>query len=202
VSYLSCLQASLGTAQLLVQALQQQGLSAAAAKSRIWMVDSKGLILNTRQMLSPEKAEFAQSPRNLPGSTAAAAAVVNFVQSSSSSSSSRSNSSQDTMQRLAAIVAAVQPTALIGAAAVQGAFDQQVIAAVTQVRPTVTAARFSQKSAGAAAPLHATCWLAMALLLYFCLPVAGCCRALLKRLPSVTQSLCNSDVNCTLFIAC
>jgi malic enzyme len=122
------LQANLGTARLLVQALQQQGLSSAAAKSRIWMVDSKGLILNTRQMLSPEKAEFAQSPSSLPGG-AAAAAAVGFVQSSSSSSSS----SQETVRRLAAIVAAVQPTALIGAAAVQGAFGQPVIEAVTQV---------------------------------------------------------------------
>jgi malic enzyme len=131
-----CLQANLGTARLLVQALQQQGLSAAAAKSRIWMVDSKGLILNTRQMLTPEKAEFAQSPSNLPGGVAAAAAV-GFVQSNSSSnssSSSRNGSSNDTVQRLAAIVAAVQPTALIGAAAVQGAFGQPVIEAVTQVR--------------------------------------------------------------------
>jgi hypothetical protein len=126
----SRLQANLGTARLLVQALQQQGLSAAAAKSRIWMVDSKGLILNSRQNLTPEKAEFAQRPSNFPGGTAAAAA--GFIQSSSSSSSS---SRQDAMQPLAAIVAAVQPTALIGAAAVQGAFDQPVIAALTQVRP-------------------------------------------------------------------
>jgi malate dehydrogenase (oxaloacetate-decarboxylating)(NADP+) len=129
------LQANLGTARLLVQALQQQGLSAAAAKSCIWMVDSKGLILNTRQMLTPEKAEFAQSPSNLPGGVAAAA-TAGFVQSNSSStsSSSRNSSTNDTVQRLAAIVAAVQPTALIGAAAVQGAFGQPVIEAVTQVR--------------------------------------------------------------------
>lgn len=125
-------QANLGTARLLVQALQQQGLSAAAAKARIWMVDSKGLLLNTRQDLTPEKAEFAQSPSNLPGSAAAAAAARLVQSSSSSSGSSRSSNSQDTTQRLASIVAAVQPTALIGAAAVQGAFDQPVIAAVTQ----------------------------------------------------------------------
>lgn len=152
------LQASLGTARLLVQALQQHGLSAAAAKSRIWMVDSKGLILNTRQMLPPEKAEFARSPANLPGGIAAAASI-GFVQSDSSSSTSRSNSSQDTVQRLAALVAAVQPTALIGAAAVKGAFGQPVVEAVTRVRACCSSpsARLTIGTCHASPHLSAAC---------------------------------------------
>lgn len=133
------LQANLGTAHLLVQALQQQGLSAKAAKSRIWMVDSKGIILKTRQNLTSEKAVFAQDPYRLAGGVASAEALE--VTSSTDgqhsngagSGSSRDTSDQDVAEYLAKVVSAVQPTALIGAAAVAGAFGQSVIEALLQV---------------------------------------------------------------------
>ncbi len=66
-----------------------------------------------RTDLSPAKAEFAQDMRLL----------------SSTSGVGPSGS----YQRLENVVAAVQPTALIGAAAVGGAFKQAVVEALVQV---------------------------------------------------------------------
>jgi malic enzyme len=60
----------LGVAELLVRALQKRGLSEAAAVSRIWMVDSKGLITADRPNLTPQKAAFAQDPSRLKRKTA------------------------------------------------------------------------------------------------------------------------------------
>jgi malate dehydrogenase (oxaloacetate-decarboxylating)(NADP+) len=120
-------QANLGVAKLLVGALQQRGLSEAAAKQRIWMVDSKGLITTDRPDLSPQKAEFAQDLSRLSNRGAYSSG------SGSTSSSRRRPSKPETVQQLASIVQAVQPTALIGAAAVAGAFGQPVLGALVQV---------------------------------------------------------------------
>lgn len=133
---------------MLVLALQQQGNTAAAAKSQIWMVDSKGLIVSTRADLTPEKVEFAQNPSLLPGGKAAAAALEssstpqagdsgNSATNNGNSISGRFSSDVDAdnvVRKLAAVVAAVQPTALVGAAAVPGAFGQPVIKGLLQVR--------------------------------------------------------------------
>jgi hypothetical protein len=113
----SFIQANLGTARLLVKALQQQGVSAGASKAGIWMIDSKGLILASREGLTAEKAEFAQDASGLVG---------NIIPVDS-------NNPRGAEDKLAAIVAAVRPTALIGAAAVAGAFGQPVIEELVQV---------------------------------------------------------------------
>jgi malic enzyme len=125
---LSIAQANLGVAKLLVRALQQRGLSEAAAKQRIWMVDSKGLITTDRPDLSPQKAEFAQDPACIRNRGA-----YSNSSSSGTGSSRRRPSKSQTVQQLAGIVQAVQPTALIGAAAVAGAFGQPVLEALVQV---------------------------------------------------------------------
>lgn len=117
-------------AQLLVRALQQRGLSEAAARERIWMVDSKGLITTDRSDLSPQKAQFARDPSRLGASWRSGGS------SGGDGSGRRRPSKAETMQQLAGIVQAVQPTALIGAAAVAGAFGQAVLEALVQVRPS------------------------------------------------------------------
>lgn len=74
----------------------------------MWLIDSAGLVASQRDDLSPEKATFAQDASRLGLSSLKAP--------------------------LAEVVAAVRPTALIGAAAVGGAFDERVIRALLKVR--------------------------------------------------------------------
>ncbi|XP_018653984.1 putative malic enzyme [Schistosoma mansoni] len=52
--------ASIGIARLLVQAIMEEGFSEDEAKSRIFIMDSKGLIVTSRE-LSAAKSEFARS---------------------------------------------------------------------------------------------------------------------------------------------
>ena len=55
-------EASIGCAELLVLALRRGGLTDAQARARIWMMDSKGLLVKSRPLetLSKEKQAFLQ----------------------------------------------------------------------------------------------------------------------------------------------
>lgn len=55
-------EAAIGTAQLIVQCMKQRGVSEADALSKIWLVDSKGLIVKDRATggINHEKAPFAK----------------------------------------------------------------------------------------------------------------------------------------------
>uniref|UniRef100_A0A8C5CBP4 Malic enzyme n=1 Tax=Gadus morhua TaxID=8049 RepID=A0A8C5CBP4_GADMO len=53
-------EAALGIANLLLMAMAKEGVPRAEAAKRIWMVDSKGLIVKGRGNLNHEKEEFAQ----------------------------------------------------------------------------------------------------------------------------------------------
>jgi len=98
-------QANIGAADLLVRALVKGGLGEADARQRIFLMDSKGLVTDDRQDLNANKRRFAQPrPRSLPGAGGPGAAGS-----------------------LCAVVAAVAPTALVGAASVPGAFDRDVV---------------------------------------------------------------------------
>ncbi|XP_076467387.1 NADP-dependent malic enzyme-like [Babylonia areolata] len=104
-------EANIGIAELLALAMREQGLSKEEAYSRIWMVDSKGLIVKDRPAggISEHKAPFAK--RHKPLTT------------------------------LEEIVEDIKPTVLIGAAAVPGAFTEKVIKAMGKLneRPVIFA---------------------------------------------------------------
>ncbi|KAH3724937.1 hypothetical protein DPMN_050764 [Dreissena polymorpha] len=86
--------ASIGIAKLLIMALQEEGATTQEAYSKIWMVDSKGLIVKDRPSggLTDEKLPFAQS--------------------------------HSPVDNLEDVVKLIKPTAIIGAAAQPGAFTE------------------------------------------------------------------------------
>ncbi|XP_071112552.1 NADP-dependent malic enzyme-like [Haliotis cracherodii] len=104
-------EASIGIAMLLVKALQKQGLSHDEAVSKICMVDSRGLITKNR----PKGGVTAHK--------------AHFAQV------------RDPIDTLEEVVAIVKPTCIIGAAAVPGAFSEQILKAMADFndRPIVFA---------------------------------------------------------------
>ncbi|XP_066595745.1 NADP-dependent malic enzyme isoform X2 [Prorops nasuta] len=90
-------EASLGIAMLCVMAMEKEGISEEDAKKRIWMVDSKGLIVKNRPKggLTEHKLKFA-----------------------------RDDAPIDT---LADVVKTAKPSVLIGAAAMGGAFTKEIL---------------------------------------------------------------------------
>lgn len=78
-------------------AMQQEGVSEAEAKKKIWMVDSKGLIVKNRPSggLTEHKLNFARD--------------------------------DEPISTLAQVVKTAKPTVLIGAAAVRGAFTREIL---------------------------------------------------------------------------
>ncbi|XP_023307894.2 NADP-dependent malic enzyme-like [Lucilia cuprina] len=90
-------EAALGIANLCLMALMKEGLNEAEAKKRIWMIDSKGLIVQNRPSggLTEHKLRFAQP--------------------------------HEPIDTLADVVRIVRPTVLIGAAAIGGAFTAEIL---------------------------------------------------------------------------
>ncbi|XP_041535583.1 NADP-dependent malic enzyme [Microtus oregoni] len=88
-------EAALGIAHLIVMAMEKEGLSKEKAVKKIWLVDSKGLIVKGRASLTEEKEVFAHE--------------------------------HEEMKSLEAIVQKIKPTALIGVAAIGGAFTEQIL---------------------------------------------------------------------------
>lgn len=88
-------EAAMGIAHLIVMALEKEGIPREEAIRKIWMVDSKGLIVKGRSHLNHEKEMFAHDHPNV--------------------------------KTLAEVVQKVKPTALIGVAAIAGAFTDQIL---------------------------------------------------------------------------
>jgi len=90
-------EASIGIAKLLCMAMEEEGVSPEEARSKIWMVDSKGLLTKGRKSggVTSHKEEFAQDYKD--------------------------------MLSLEDIAREIKPTCAIGAAAVSGAFTEQFI---------------------------------------------------------------------------
>ncbi|KAM9851912.1 NADP-dependent malic enzyme [Aulostomus maculatus] len=88
-------EAAMGIADLIVMAMEKEGLAQEEALKKIWMVDSKGLIVKGRDHLTHEKERFAHE--------------------------------HPQMKKLEDVVRELKPTAIIGVAAVAGAFTEQII---------------------------------------------------------------------------
>ncbi|XP_069747004.1 NADP-dependent malic enzyme-like [Narcine bancroftii] len=88
-------EAAMGIAHLTMMAMEKEGTPKHEALKKIWMVDSKGLIVKGRSHLTHEKQMFAQD--------------------------------HPPIKSLEEIVQKVKPTALIGVAAIGGAFTEQII---------------------------------------------------------------------------
>ncbi|XP_063989682.1 NADP-dependent malic enzyme isoform X4 [Diachasmimorpha longicaudata] len=90
-------EAALGIAELCVQAMKEAGVSEKEALNKIWMVDSKGLIVKNRASggVTEHKARFARE--------------------------------QDPIDTLVQVVKGAKPSILIGAAAIGGAFTQEIL---------------------------------------------------------------------------
>lgn len=90
-------EANLGIANLCVMAMVQEGLSVKEARSKIWLVDSKGLIVKDRAEggINEHKAHFAHN--------------------------------HGPVKTLAEAVKVLKPTILIGAAAIAGAFTEEIL---------------------------------------------------------------------------
>jgi malate dehydrogenase (oxaloacetate-decarboxylating) len=56
-----------GVARQIVRGLEREGLSTREARERIYLIDSKGLILKDRRGLEPYKLEFAHEPARVAG---------------------------------------------------------------------------------------------------------------------------------------
>ncbi|OWF50634.1 NADP-dependent malic enzyme-like [Mizuhopecten yessoensis] len=104
-------EASIGIAKLLVMAMKESRMSEAEALGKIWMVDSRGLIVKNRPSggVTGEKVMFAQDAKPI--------------------------------DKLGDVVKQIKPTAIIGAAAVPGAFNEQVLKdmAANHERPIIFA---------------------------------------------------------------
>ncbi|KAL3882184.1 hypothetical protein ACJMK2_028552 [Sinanodonta woodiana] len=90
-------EANIGIGNLLALAMQAEGISRKEALSKIWMVDSKGLLVNNRPKggISGHKKDFAKDHKPV-----------------------------DTLEEA---VKLIKPSALIGAAAIPGAFTKQIL---------------------------------------------------------------------------
>ncbi|XP_074652663.1 NADP-dependent malic enzyme-like [Tubulanus polymorphus] len=90
-------EASIGIAKLLILAMEDEGISEAEALQKIWLVDSKGLIVKDRPAggVSGQKVLFAKN--------------------------------HEPLNNLEAIVKSLKPTALIGAAGTPGVFTETIL---------------------------------------------------------------------------
>jgi malate dehydrogenase (oxaloacetate-decarboxylating) len=101
-----------GVARQIVRGLQLQGLSAQAARERIFLIDSKGLILKDRKGLEPYKRELAQEPSRAAGWKV-----------------------QGAIPSLLETVREAKVTVLLGLSGQRGAFGEEVVREVARNTP-------------------------------------------------------------------
>ncbi|KAI0302401.1 malic enzyme [Multifurca ochricompacta] len=110
ILFLGAGSAGVGVAMQLLSFFKLQGLSQEEAKTHIYIVDSQGLVFDSRGPMAEHKKYF-----------------------------SRSDYSGPPLTNLADIIEYVQPTALLGLSTIKGAFNQEVIEAMAALneRPII-----------------------------------------------------------------
>ncbi|KAI0783818.1 malic enzyme [Abortiporus biennis] len=106
ILFLGAGSAGVGVAMQLMSFFKLQGLSDEEARSRIWLVDSQGLIFDERGPMAEHKKIFSRKDYS-------GAPITNLVD----------------------IINYVQPTALFGLSTIKGAFNQDVIETMSALNP-------------------------------------------------------------------
>ncbi len=101
-----------GVARQIVRGLERRGLSTQQARERIYLIDSKGLILKDRKGLEPYKLELAQEPARVAGWKL-----------------------QGSIPSLLETVREAKVTVLLGLSGQRGAFGEDVVKAVAANTP-------------------------------------------------------------------
>jgi len=101
-----------GVARQIVRGMELEGLSTKEARERIYLIDSKGLILKDRKGLEPYKLEFAHEPARVAGWKL-----------------------QGGIPSLLETVREAKVTVLLGLSGQRGAFTEEVVRAVTVNTP-------------------------------------------------------------------
>lgn len=105
--------AAMGIGDQLVMAMKQEGVDLVSARSRIWLVDSQGLVLKERPNLEPGKSRFAQ-----PADRTAEWTVKNRAQID-----------------LSETVRYARPTVLIGTSAQPNVFTEDIVRTMASDHP-------------------------------------------------------------------
>ena len=106
-----------GIAEMLVRAIQSEGLTEAEARARLWAVDRDGLILSDIPRLPPQQAPLAHDPADIAGWARTSSGPIT----------------------LAETIANVRPTVLIGASGQKNAFDETIVRLMVEAteRPVI-----------------------------------------------------------------
>ncbi|MFH1241799.1 MAG: NAD-dependent malic enzyme [Pseudomonadota bacterium] len=100
-----------GIANLIAMALQEQGLSSAEARGRIWMVDSQGLVTKRRQGLPEFKEIYAKTPDEVSNYECRDLARITLEEA----------------------VKNVRPNVLIGTSATPGIFTETIVKTMAEI---------------------------------------------------------------------
>jgi len=103
--------AGIGVCEQIVRAMVADGLSEQSARENIYVVDIRGLLTTDRTDLDSAQRRLARAPGEAPGSATGEPA------------------------KLADVVAAVHPTALLGLSTATGAFTEQIVRAMAEKCP-------------------------------------------------------------------
>ncbi|MGA9522977.1 MAG: NAD-dependent malic enzyme [Myxococcaceae bacterium] len=123
-----------GVASQIARGLQHDGLSEAEARARIFLIDSKGLILDDRKGIEPYKLPFAQ-PRSKIASWKLAGAIPSLLET----------------------VRNAKVTVLLGLSGQRGAFNEAVVHAVAENTPSPVVFALSNPTANSEASPEDIC---------------------------------------------
>ena len=101
--------AGMGIVKQIYHEMIQEGLSPTAAQKRFYLVDKQGLLFDDTVALTPEQKPFTRSRKE-------------FAHS-------------DSLTTLKAAVTAIQPTILVGTSTQAGAFDEDIVQAMSRYTP-------------------------------------------------------------------